>query len=89
MSNHLRWNKLPGIRAWKNCFSRQNKKSGLRYEVYLNIRTVDIMWVNGPYTAGYYNDLNMFRDSLDSFLGSGKRVETDDGYIGDASHHIK
>ena len=47
------------------------------------------MWVNGPYTAGYYNDLNMFRDSLDSFLGSGKRVETDDGYIGDASHHIK
>ena len=73
----------------RKCFSHKNKKSGLRYEVCLNIRTGDIMWFNGPYPAGYYNDMNIFRDSLVSFLGPGERVEADDGYLGDAPHHIK
>ena len=70
-------------------YCHKNKKSGLRYEICLNIRTGDIVWVNGPYAYGYCNDINIFRELLVSFLGPGERVETDDGYIGDAPHHIK
>ena len=55
----------------------------------MNIRTGDIVWVNGPYAFGYYNGINIFRQSLVSFLGPGERVDADDGYIGDAPHHIK
>ena len=47
------------------------------------------MWINGPYACEYCNDINIFRELLVSFLGPGERVETDDGYIGDAPHHIK
>ena len=49
----------------------------------------DIVWVNGPYAFEYYNSINIFRQSLVSFLGTGERVEADDGYIEDAPHHIK
>ena len=55
----------------------------------MNIRTGDIVWVNGPYACGHCNDINIFWESLVTFLGPGERVETDDGYIGDAPHHIK
>ena len=65
------------------------KKSGLRYKICLNIRTGDIVWVNGPYACVHCNDINIFRESLVSFLGPGERVEADDGYIGDAPHYIK
>ena len=70
-------------------YCHKNEKSGLRYKICLNIRTGDIVLVNGPYTCGYCNDINIFRESLVSFLGLGERVEADDGYIGDALQHIK
>ena len=62
---------------------------GLRCEICLNIRTSDIVWVNGHYAYGHCNDINVFRESLVSFLGPGERVESDDGYIGDTLHHIE
>ena len=58
-------------------YCHKNKKSGLRYE---------ICW---PYVYGHCNDINIFKESLVSFLSPGERVETYDGYIGDAPHHIK
>ena len=70
-------------------FSHKNKKSGLRYEIGLNILTGDIVWANGPYPAGAYSDITIFRDSLITFLDAGERVEADDGYIGEAPHYIK
>ena len=70
-------------------YCHKKKKSGLRYEICLNIRTGDIVWVNGPYACGHCNDINIFRESLVTFLGPGERVEADDGYLGDAPHHIK
>ena len=70
-------------------FSHKNKKSALRYEIGLNIITGDIVWVNGSFPAGKYSDITIFRDSLIIFLGPGERVETNDGYIGEAPHNIK
>ena len=70
-------------------FSFKFRKSGLRYEVALCIKTGWIAWINGPYPCGMYNDLQIFRDSLLSHLGPNERVEADDGYVGEAPQHIK
>ena len=68
----------------KTFYSFKFKKSGLWYEVGICIKTGWIVWINGPYEPGIYNDLQFFRNLLKSFLGKGERVEADDGYIGEA-----
>ena len=73
-------------RRW---YSHKIKRSGLRYEVGLSIRSGDICWVNGPYECGKWPDISIFRDSLLSHLGESERVEADDGYIGEHSRYIK
>ena len=55
----------------------------LCYEVAVAIISGKIVWINGPYPAGRYNDVRIFRDSLQTFLDAGERVEADDGYRGD------
>ena len=45
--------------------------------------------MHGSFPAGKYSDITLFRDSLITFLGSGERVEADDGYIGEAPYNIK
>ena len=65
------------------------KKSGLRYEICLCIRTGDLVWVNGPFPCGNYPDISIFRSSLMSHLEEFERVEADDGYIGEHPQYIK
>lgn len=65
------------------------KKSGLQYEICLCILTRDIVWVHGPFPCRKYPDIKIFQTSLKSHLGEYKRVEADDGYIGDALRHVK
>lgn len=79
--------KIPtmGRRFWSHKF----KGSALRYEVAVSLLGGDIVWLNGPYPAGAYPDINIFRDSLKSHLDEGERVEADDGYIGEAPMYIK
>jgi DDE superfamily endonuclease len=55
----------------------------LRYEVALCIRTGDIVWVSGPFPAGQWPDLKIFRLELKHYLGPGERVEADKGYRGE------
>jgi hypothetical protein len=74
-----------GPKLW----SYKIRKSGLRYEVCLCILTGDIVWINGPYEAGMWNDLTLFRNSLVSHLGTNERVEADDGYVGEHPKHVK
>ena len=70
-------------------YSFKYKKSGLRYEVALCIATGDIVWVNGPYECGMWNDPKIFRDSLLSHLAPAERIEADDGYIGEHPRYVK
>lgn len=49
----------------------------------------DLVWVNGPYEPGIWNDLAIFRNALLSELESGERVEADDGYRGDSPKFVK
>ena len=68
---------------------KYNKKSALRYELCLCILTGDLVWINGPYEAGRWPDIEIFRDALISELDPGERVETDDGYIGEHPERCK
>ena len=73
----------------KSFWSYKFKKSGLRYEVGLCIRTGDICWWVGPYAPGVWNDNMIFNDALVSALEPGERCETDRGYQGSAPIYAK
>lgn len=73
----------------RDFYSYKFNKSGLRYEVALCIKTGDIVWVNGPFAPGLYNDWQIFQEALQSHLGECERVEADDGYVGGAPQHVK
>ena len=73
-------------RRW---YSFKYKKSGVRYKVGLCILTGEIVWIAGPYECGKCNDISIFRNVLMTKLGPAKRVEADDGYIGEPPLHIK
>lgn len=70
----------------KRYYSYKYKKSGLRYEVAVAIRSNNIVWINGPFLPGEYNDLQIFRMGLKQQLKDGERVEADDIYEPEAPH---
>lgn len=64
--------------------SHKFKNSGLRYEVGVGIQGGDIVWVNGPYPCGKYNDIKIFKDGMKKKLSfCEEKVEADDGYRGE------
>ena len=71
------------------CTHKWKFKSALRYEAAVSILHGDLVWINGPYEPGIYNDIKIFRDALIYELEPGERVEADDGYIGEAPLHVK
>ena len=57
------------------------KKAALRYEIALCILTGDIVWYNGPFPAGMFNDWVIFNTKgLRANLDEHERVEADRGY---------
>lgn len=68
---------------WKGYRSHKFKRAALRYEIALGIRNGDIVHIAGPYPAGHWHDLTIFRRLLKWMLDDGERVEADDGYRGD------
>ena len=75
----------------KPFYSYKFKKSDLRYEVALCIKTGYICWTAGPYLPGIWNDNMIFNNGLVYQLeaGAGERCETDDGYRGSAPVYVK
>ena len=65
--------------------SRRRVDFGTRYVFVFK----PVVWINGPYPCGRYPDISIFRDCLMTELGDAERVETDDGYIGEAPLHCK
>ena len=64
-------------------------KSALRYEVGVSILEGDLIWIEGPYPAGKYNDITIFRNCLLHCLGPSERVVADKGYVGEAPRFVK
>jgi hypothetical protein len=56
-------------------------KSALCYELGLSILGGDLVWIQGPYPAGKYNDIKIFNKVLHQFLDPGEQVEADEGYV--------
>lgn len=76
--------------AGRKFYSYKYKASGLRYEVATSIQNGDIVWISGPWEAGMYNDISIFKKSgIISLLDEGERVEADDGYVGAAPTHVR
>jgi len=63
-------------------------KSSLRYEIGVSFIGGDLVWIQGPYPAGRFNDIAIFNNVLHHFLELGERVEADNGYVG-ATDKIK
>ncbi len=61
----------------------------MRYELATTIATGDIVWINGPFPCGAWNDITIFRHSLLKALDGNERVEADDGYTGESPHITK
>ena len=43
-------------------------KSALRYEIGVSILGGDLVWIQGPYSAGVFNDVKIFNKVLCHFL---------------------
>ena len=63
--------------------SHKFKKPGVRYELGVGIQSGDICWLNGPFPAGHFPDVVIFRMALKDELENFERVEADLGYRGD------
>jgi hypothetical protein len=57
-------------------------KSALCYKIGVSILGGDLVWIQGPYPAGRFTNINIFNKVLQYFLEPGKRVEADNGYVG-------
>jgi hypothetical protein len=57
-------------------------KSTLRYELSVEILVGNLVWIQGPYSAGKYTNIKIFNKVLHHFLEPGERVEADEGYCG-------
>ena len=66
----------------KDFYSHKFAKAGLRYEVGVCIQTGLIVWINGPFAAGKYNDITIFRSKMIFELLDWEMVEADQGYVG-------
>ena len=61
-------------------YSHKLNCASLRYEIAVSIQLAKIVAVSGPWPAGTYSDLKIFRQGLKSSLGSDEFVIADRGY---------
>jgi len=61
-------------------FSHKLRHAGLRYEIGICLKTGWIVWVNGPYKCGAWNDLRIAWNALHSSLLPGEQYVADGGY---------
>lgn len=68
---------IPFDRKW---FSHKFRGAGLRYEMGICIRSGHIIWINGPYPCGEYNDLQIARDIYVHLINKNELTLADKGY---------
>ena len=64
----------------KKWYSHKFTSAGLRYEIGVGLQSGNICWVNGPFPAGSWPDLKIFKSKLVNRLGPNEKVEADCGY---------
>jgi hypothetical protein len=58
------------------------EKLALRYGLGVDILVGNLVWIQRPYPAGKYNNINIFNSVLCHYLEPSKHVEADNGYVG-------
>ena len=81
----IREPKHPRYNIDKGYSSHKFKKSGLRYELAIELHQSNLVWINGPFKAGSDNDLTIFRKALKKKVKKlhGKKGMADGGYEGE------
>jgi len=69
---------------WTGWWSEKFNHPGVRYEICVSIINGDIVWINGPFPAGAFSDLKIFRQKLMMWLGATEKVDADEGYEGES-----
>ena len=64
-------------------------KSAFRYEPAIDIIEGNLVRIEGPYPAGKYPDITIFRLGIKHDLDPNERVLADKGYVGEAPEFIK
>lgn len=64
-------------------FSHKFNGPGIRYEVAISIKGGQIVHIQGPYPAGKWPDIKIFRECLKYKLLEGEKAEADNGYHGE------
>ncbi len=65
-------------------FHKYAGKLVLRYELGVDILAGNLVWIQGPYPTGKYNNIKIFNSVLPHYLEPGKPMEVDNGYVGHA-----
>ena len=82
--------RIPNLTLFsKQWYSHKFNGPGLRYEVGLCIISGDIVWIHGPFPAGAWPDISIFRHAMKHHLEEGERVEADKGYVGEFLQYEK
>ena len=71
---------LVQIIKFKNHFHWIENAFALTYEIGLNIKNGDIVWVNGSFTAGEFLDLKIAQLTYVHMIKDGEMYLADDGY---------
>lgn len=71
----------------KKWYSHKFKGPGLRYEIGIGLKSGSIVWVNGPYPAGQFNDQAIFDLEMKHRLENNEKVLGDSGYRGTKIMH--
>ena len=66
----------------KDFYSHKFAKAGLCYEVGVCIQTGLIVWINGPFVVGKYNNITILCSKMIYELLDWEMVEADQGYVG-------
>ena len=69
-------------RGW---YSHKTNSSGTRYQIAVSIPTGLIVHIDGPYPAGHWPDIKIYRRLLKYLLLPGEMVLADLGYRGDST----
>ena len=75
---------IPEPTPWSShWYSHKFNWPGLRYELAVAIKMVDIVAYNGPFECGRWPDIKIFRSRLKGMLRMSEKVVADRGYKGD------
>jgi len=73
---------------WTGWFSHKFEGPGLRYDVAVSIKGGKVVWINGPFPAGKWPDISIFREALIHMLDVGEKAIADKGYRGEDEHIV-